>query len=691
MNKKWKWLLLLLLGLFLPSGNVFAQVPNMAMTTNGNIYQFIIVGCETELCWDRVWSGIKNSSLIDGLSDLSVLPNESQADNSNNGSENNNESDDAVVPIETAQQVEPLTIRISEIYPVPKTGEKEWVELYNAGTVPVDLTDWRLLEHGGKVSLLSGILEPGNYLFAEKSSLNNDGDTVTLFSRDGVLIDAVSYGDFNNDFNHVSAVPKSGQAIIWWNDNYLISEMATPATANILTEPAEQESENILTPSYFSELTEQINISTVNVLEVAEEKTAQEDELMSYAEFTIRINEALASPVIGEKEWVELFNFGQERINLKNFFLDDEEGGSAPYKIKEDLFIEPQGFAVIGAEETKLAFNNDGDQIRLLSPDGQPLQVVAYGKHKVGQSLAFSDGDYFFVDNPTKGFSNEQALSDSFLLESEQDEVKVFNSASFVVKENEKTVVEDEKTTAKENKNDKNSDYKLSNLLDFGNRVAGEKIEIGGPLLVEPGFFSSKSAYLPGVELYVGKDFGITQARGQLLTVRGEVSEYAEGKRLLMREVVIDEQSSQLDQAQMVSSFSVDLVKYLIEIEGKFLSKVEDIYYFSNEGEEFKVKLNKNITKKFETEKEYKVKGVLLSKKNELVLFPRDDQDIEPLDFLDIENKEDLVVAKTNYYDWKSGSVLLVIILFCLIITFYKVWQRYPHIWGMLKNKLLIK
>ena len=92
----------------------------------------------------------------------------------------------------------PGVVRISEVYPVPESGQNEFVELYNSSTERIVLTGWYLMDGGGSKTELGGTIMADDYLVIEKpkGNLNNTGDQVKVFSPTGVVIDSVSYGDW---------------------------------------------------------------------------------------------------------------------------------------------------------------------------------------------------------------------------------------------------------------------------------------------------------------------------------------------------------------------------------------------------------------------------------------------------------------------------------------------------------------
>ena len=129
---------------------------------------------------------------------------------------------------------EPLSaIRISELYPSPRSGEREWAELVNRGNVGEFLDDWTIEDAAGTKTRLSGLLLPWarRVIEAPHGSLNNDGDTVILRDARGRALDRVAY-------------PKiaKGEAYmrLELQDAFASTRTPTPGAANVLTEAAEE-------------------------------------------------------------------------------------------------------------------------------------------------------------------------------------------------------------------------------------------------------------------------------------------------------------------------------------------------------------------------------------------------------------------------------------------------------------------
>lgn len=117
---------------------------------------------------------------------------------------------------------------------------------------------------------------------------------------------------------------------------------------------------------------------------------------------TVKINEFLPDPGSGD-EWVELYNSSPDKTaDLKNWQLDDEEGGASPKFFSTS--IPPLGYYVYYFTSSTL--NNDGDTVRLIKPDGTVFDSFNYAKSQKGFSYALFDGYFAETSSPTPGEKN---------------------------------------------------------------------------------------------------------------------------------------------------------------------------------------------------------------------------------------------------------------------------------------------
>ena len=101
------------------------------------------------------------------------------------------------------------------------------------------------------------------------------------------------------------------------------------------------------------------------------------------------ISEVYPAPLPAEGEWAELWNGGEEPLDLSRWKLDDAEGvGSRAWEFPEGFIIQPGAFIVLRSDQTHLAFNNEGDSVVLLAPEQEVVDRVAYGKFRRGRAFA---------------------------------------------------------------------------------------------------------------------------------------------------------------------------------------------------------------------------------------------------------------------------------------------------------------
>jgi hypothetical protein len=115
-----------------------------------------------------------------------------------------------------AMPVKVKDIIITEIFADPsprmELPEAEFIEIYNRSLNPVDLDGWKFSDGNSSATLMSSILLPNQYVvlcssgqaslfstttnvigLANFPTLNNTGESLTLKSREGLLIDSVNY------------------------------------------------------------------------------------------------------------------------------------------------------------------------------------------------------------------------------------------------------------------------------------------------------------------------------------------------------------------------------------------------------------------------------------------------------------------------------------------------------------------
>ena len=139
---------------------------------------------------------------------------------------------------------------------------------------------------------------------------------------------------------------------------------------------------------------------TLRHFDPAQYKQAQGDICTAQYSSDVIISEFLPNPYGSdtEGEWVELWNIGNETVSLCGWLLDDEEGGSKPYYLEEEI-IAPQEYLLLQRNQTKIALNNDADTVRLFAGSGNLVSEATYVKGIEGESMGLQE-DGLFVWTP---------------------------------------------------------------------------------------------------------------------------------------------------------------------------------------------------------------------------------------------------------------------------------------------------
>lgn len=105
---------------------------------------------------------------------------------------------------------------------------------------------------------------------------------------------------------------------------------------------------------------------------------------------TIILSEVMPNPegTDTDTEWIEIYNTGTDNVDLGNWQLDDEDGGSDPYTFPANIIIEAQDFLVIYRVDSDIALNNDADEVRLSDYEGTLQDSVTYDTSPEGESYA---------------------------------------------------------------------------------------------------------------------------------------------------------------------------------------------------------------------------------------------------------------------------------------------------------------
>jgi hypothetical protein len=259
-------------------------------------------------------------------------------------------------------------IRFNELLPDPAgtDADAEFIELRNDGASDEGMSGWRIVDGKAREFVIGDITLPAGahyaFVYAEtKIPLVNSGGLLELRDPEGAVRDRLAYPAA------VEGMGYSRNAVGEWR----WTSTPTPGYQNV-------HDAEILAPT----APEAPTAPVPDDIEGRDGEASADEPAESAAPadaIDVRIDAFLPDPVgSDDAEWVRLKNAGASDAMLDGWTLDDAEGGSAPFRL--DGIIVSAGTTVdLPRSRTKLALNNDGDEVRLIGPDGTVADAAAFG------------------------------------------------------------------------------------------------------------------------------------------------------------------------------------------------------------------------------------------------------------------------------------------------------------------------
>jgi len=334
----------------------------------------------------------------------------------------------------------------------------EWIELYNPGSVAIDLTGWVLRADDespfitwNSLDLTNVFIQPGQYYLLERTDDttvtsfkankiysnaldDSPGDVLKLFDAQGRLIDTansnggdwpagVSTSTFRRSMERTTPIIQDGVAS--WATFAGTDSGARDANNGIINgTPGFKNwvSNIILTPSRTPTATRRVTntftprprTATPTPFDVAPVGRPFINEFLPRPGFDWNLD----GKVDTFDEFIELKNVGNADMNLSGWRLDDEADfpgalSSAPYTIT-DLILKPGEYAVFYASQTNILLSDGGDSVRLFDASGDIMDVIDFTIAKVEDESVcrLPDGNGFgswFNDcTPTPNLTNSR-------------------------------------------------------------------------------------------------------------------------------------------------------------------------------------------------------------------------------------------------------------------------------------------
>ncbi|OGH88099.1 MAG: hypothetical protein A3J93_05615 [Candidatus Magasanikbacteria bacterium RIFOXYC2_FULL_42_28] len=559
----------------------------------------------------------------------------------------------AVAPTSTAPAT--TTILLNEIFPDPagSDNDDEFIELYNFGTSAVDLGGWKIKDNEKSFSLSSNI-PAGGYLILKRPdtgiALNNTTpESVVLTDAWGREADKISYESAQTNAGYNRTV-----------NGWFWSTILTPGAKNIIEEqdavgiiwkivaPDSGEPDEVLKFSAVGSVdprggqlnylwkfasgtefvgpTAEYKFTTSGIFEVVlnASSTAGTSGMkklsvkigvgLSVQNALVGITEILPNPDgTDDTEYVELFNFGSSTVSLANWILRvDTKSFEIPVKTN----IAPQTSLVFYRAATKIALNNSGGKVSLLTPAGDTVDFIKYDKAISGKSFSLGKNIWQWVA-PSPG------VIASFPPPLQGGGEGVVKIAS---------VTKTAKTAAY---------FAPNSITDARAKPKDAKVKVRGVVLALPGIFGSQYFYISapeggGIQIYQNKkDFPELKV-GDEIEVSGLTSE-ASGQKRVRAGSAKDIKVISADKIIMPIEIGLDeldesLFGGLVKITGDITEIKSNYMYVDNGAGEVMIflktgaKIDKALIKEGD---KVEIVGVLENVKGDFQIWPRGSDDIK--------------------------------------------------------------
>ena len=288
---------------------------------------------------------------------------------------------------------EQVALQISEILPKEASGTDPyaWVELYNKGTTPIQLSDYYISENLSnlkKAALPDIELGPGGYTvirFAGKAAdsavpfkIGSDETTIAISDRLGIVVARI---DWDADIlPGVSAGPDGDGGTVYY-------PVPTPGSPN--------SAQSIATADIsFKEGLDEVYMT----------------ELLVRNTFSVIDENGERSP------WVELYNASNHAVSLADYALSDDEGSLWKWNLP-DITMEADSYIIVylsgkdqrdGELHTSFKLGNADSALYLTNLTSQTIQTITLppdGKDNVSYGLS-ADTEWLFYPQPTPMAAN---------------------------------------------------------------------------------------------------------------------------------------------------------------------------------------------------------------------------------------------------------------------------------------------
>ena len=306
--------------------------------------------------------------------------------------------------------VNEVMLKNTETCPDEEGNYYDWIELYNAGGSEADISGCGLSDSiTDKVSYVfprGTVIEAGGFLIiycSGDTALGNDHAGFKLSAKDQIVL-------YDMGGNPIECIELHG----------------TEDGRSLARVDAEKDAFKEMSPTPGFPNTDE------GVTAYAEYLSTRTNTSSAQTESDLIINEFMADNVTVLRssdgnyyDWVELYNRGNDEININGYYFSDDTENAKKYAFTEDITVPAGGYLVIfcsgndvspeGEIHVPFRLSAYEESVVLSDANGRLLDKVTYQRQSADKSMARDDEGVFNVtDKPTPGYPNTQEGYEEF-------------------------------------------------------------------------------------------------------------------------------------------------------------------------------------------------------------------------------------------------------------------------------------
>ncbi len=576
------------------------------------------------------------------------------------------ETDSLTVQIITANTEIKDKIIINELMPNPAgSDDYEWIELKNISNQPLNIENFSLSDATNKKYTFKSeklgnlIIPAGGFFIIYKSqsriSLNNtSAEIVKLYNDNQNIIDQVIYEPPVPENHSLSLIKGEWH----W------TKTPTPATNNILA----SDNEVTDTPIENNQTLNNNNSQKINSTnsEPSPTKKEKQTECPAYDKGKVVINELWPAPQGNDREleFIELKNIDNKDISLCGWQLADK---NHTFIFGSDTTIEALDFLVLPRSLTKISLNNNGDEIKLLNPQGVLIDSTTY---------------------------NRAPTNDSWGRES--DSSFAWTKKSTPWEENEFVATANNPTSSKQNSTDNSpAPILITDFAKLYHHPSGSYLSVKGIVSSPPHQLGSQLMYIlsddQGLQLYkYDKDWpelslgDVIRVKGQLSFIQKTIPRLKIKNKTNIKKIKSSPPPSPL--ALTISEIDKTNIHTLIKTNGEIIDKGRNKFIITDmEGNDLSVQIKPSTGIKLSSLKEgdiIEVTGIMTTDEERLKILPRFPQDIKIIKVkgYSTNNTSNIQTSSPSAaLDFKYIYTLLIVIILTILIKIYQLKKTYEQ------------